>query len=101
MAVSGVKIRLARHRKGMTQRALAQAIGVSERNLVRWENERNSPRAETLADIAKATGQDLAFFIEDEEVSPSPGDPFRGSGGDAAGARALGSGTSDDVKEAA
>jgi transcriptional regulator with XRE-family HTH domain len=68
VTVSGERIRQARVKNGMRQLDLAHEIGVSERNVVRWENNHHAPRADTLAAIAKATGQDLAFFFgEDEE----------------------------------
>lgn len=61
---SGAKIRQARHAVGMTQAALAAAAGTRERNIIRWENGQHAPRFEHVASIAKATGKDIAFFLE-------------------------------------
>lgn len=72
------RIRQARHEAGMSQADLARAVGTSERNIVRWEGAKNSPRFEYVAAIARATGQDVSFFEgdggpdENEEVSGLP-----------------------------
>ena len=80
--VSGVRIREARLTAGMSRTQLAHAIVTSERNIVRWETDRNTPRAEHLAAIAKATGRDMEFFYsEGQEAVAPPGDPFSGSDG--------------------
>jgi transcriptional regulator with XRE-family HTH domain len=61
----------------MTQAALAAAAGTRERNIIRWENDQHAPRVEHIAAIAKATGQDVDFFLasesdeEDEEAALS------------------------------
>lgn len=75
---SGSKIRQARLAAGMTQTALARAINTSERNIVRWETDRNAPRFEHVVAIAQATGQEVGYFTEasaapdddDEESDP-------------------------------
>lgn len=64
----GARIRAARLQAGMTQAALARAIGTTERNIVRWETSKNQPRTQSLVAIARATGVDL------EELLPSDDD---------------------------
>lgn len=54
----------------MTQSQLARVIETSERNIQRWESGQNAPRVEHLVAIAKATGQDTAFFLDDDEPKP-------------------------------
>lgn len=66
---SGLKIKTARHQAGLTQAALARAAGVSERNIVRWENDQHTPRFEHIAAIAAATGKDVSFFLADGDGS--------------------------------
>lgn len=61
--VNGSRIREARLTAGMTQAQLARAIVSTERNIIRWENNQNQPRIESVAAIAKATGRDLDFFL--------------------------------------
>jgi transcriptional regulator with XRE-family HTH domain len=77
--VIGKRIRQARHSAGMTQAALARAAGVSERNIVRWENDKHSPRTEHVVAIAQATGKDESFFLsggdDDSPSSPPPLSP--------------------------
>lgn len=51
--VSGEKIRQARLRAGLSQSQLARQVGVSERNVVRWESGRNQPRPEYVLAIAE------------------------------------------------
>lgn len=65
----GARIRSARFSAGMTQAALARKAGISERNIVRWENEQHAPRAEHVAAIARATGRDTDYFLAEEETS--------------------------------
>lgn len=73
---SGKRLRKARVRKGWTQDQLSRAIGVRERNIIRWENSQNVPRAETVAALAQATGHSIEFFYvatgadeDDEEAA--------------------------------
>lgn len=65
--VSGAKIRAARLSAGMTQAALARAAQVSERNVVRWENDQHTPRMEHIEAIARATNREVSFFFQGEE----------------------------------
>lgn len=65
--ISGKRIRQARLSSGLTQGGLARAVDTSERNIVRWENDKNTPRLKHIAAIAQATGKDITFFIEDEQ----------------------------------
>lgn len=58
----GSRIRSARLAAGFTQAQLARAVQTSERNIVRWENDRNAPRFEHVTAIARATGKDVEFF---------------------------------------
>lgn len=55
----------------MTQAALARKAGISERNIVRWENEQHAPRAEHVAAIARATGRDTDYFLAEEDTAAS------------------------------
>jgi transcriptional regulator with XRE-family HTH domain len=72
--VSGQKIRQARLRAGMTQAALARIVGTSERNIVRWENDRNAPRMEHVAAIARFTNSAIGDLLaSDDEDKDSRG----------------------------
>lgn len=64
--VSGKKIRAARHGAQMTQAQLARAVGTSERNIVRWENDQNAPRVQHVSAIAKATGRSVEQLMESD-----------------------------------
>jgi transcriptional regulator with XRE-family HTH domain len=66
----GARIKSARLRKGLSQEALAEAIGSSRRNVMRWEGGHNEPRLLTIAAIAGVTEQPLEFFAQESDSSP-------------------------------
>lgn len=49
----GTKIRKYRERKGISQRELADLIGVSNSRISNWENGINRPDADILADLCR------------------------------------------------
>ncbi len=68
----GYQIAKARKTKGLSSLQLAMRVGVEETTLLNWENERSSPRANRLAQIAGILGVPLAWLIageEDEDVT--------------------------------
>ena len=68
----GYQIVKARETKGLSSLQLAKRVGVEEATLLNWENERSSPRANRLAQVAGILGVPLAWLIaggEDEDVS--------------------------------
>lgn len=77
------KIKQARLQAGLTQAQLARRAETTEKNIARWENGHNQPRAQHVAAIAAATGHTTDYFFDNEsqEVSPSSGDQFRHEGG--------------------
>lgn len=57
--------------------------GVTRQHLIKLEQAKHRPRAETLTKIAAASGRDIDWFL-DPEVDPSPfPDELDASGGDA------------------
>lgn len=56
------RLALARDRAGLTQSALAEAVGVSRRMIREYETGRQRPTRSTLANIARALRQDELFF---------------------------------------
>ncbi|MDC1287549.1 helix-turn-helix domain-containing protein [Gammaproteobacteria bacterium] len=68
----GCQIAKARETKGLSPLQLSNRVGVEESTLLNWENERSSPRANRLAQIAGVLGVPLAWLIageEDEDVT--------------------------------
>lgn len=59
------KIRQARHDSGMSQRELAEAIGVTKRSISYWETTDRHPDFALLTKIARATGKSLDFFADE------------------------------------
>lgn len=62
---SGERLRQARHSKGWTQAELARHAGIRERQVIRWENEQNTPRIEAVAALARVTDCDFDFFFSE------------------------------------
>lgn len=57
------KIAKARKDKGMTQQALAQAVGLTQGAVAHWESGRREPSLAMLRKIAKALGVQVAELI--------------------------------------
>lgn len=53
-----------RIKRNMTQAQLAEAIGVSQQQLGRWENGGRKPKLDALTKIAQALGVDLMTLIK-------------------------------------
>ncbi|MDQ3990706.1 MAG: helix-turn-helix domain-containing protein [Actinomycetota bacterium] len=56
---AGTMLRQARRRAGLTQRAVAQAVGVPQSTVARIERGVVDPRTETLIRLLRACGEDL------------------------------------------
>lgn len=67
MKSQGERIKKLRKNKGMTQRALAQALGISEQAVSKWEKDISNPSTANLLKIAKIFGVSIAFFYQPEE----------------------------------
>lgn len=50
-----------RHRRGMTQRDLAEAAGFTQSVIARFESKKAVPQLDTLLKVAAALGCDLAI----------------------------------------
>lgn len=70
MRADGAKIKQARQRAGLTQERLSRLVGVTVRNVVRWETGRNQPRTEHLFRIADACNVGVEALLEDERDEP-------------------------------
>lgn len=56
-------IRTARIAAGMTQQQLADALGVAQQSVTRWETGAREPRVSTLRRIAAVLGCDLSALL--------------------------------------
>lgn len=72
MEFNGSRFALARRRRGMTKRAIAERIGVSERTVLAYESNASCPEEETAARISRALQFPVGFFLgpDIEELSP-------------------------------
>lgn len=52
-----------RYENGLSQRALARSLGVSQPRVVELESGKKNPQIETLAKIAATTGIEFAFDV--------------------------------------
>lgn len=64
----GERIKEARKRAGMTQKELAEKLGIPYQGIGQWENNLRKPKLETLRKIAAALSVDVWEFIEDSRV---------------------------------
>ena len=68
-------IRRAREKKGMSQAKLALALGVKENTVWRWENNKSTPNASTIvniADVLDSTPAELLSAKNPEQVQQTP-----------------------------
>lgn len=67
----GKKIQAFRKEKGLTQKELAQKLGVSASMIGQYETDIRRPKLETLEKISAALGVAITDFIDISEISPS------------------------------
>lgn len=60
----GTQLRLARKRKKLTQRALAQAVGAKHNSVSNWESGHSRPDAETIRALCALLEVDPNWFFE-------------------------------------
>ena len=65
----GEKIRRRRWMTGMTQKQLADAVGIKFQQIQKYETGTNRVSASRLFDIAKAMGVEVAYFFEEIETN--------------------------------
>jgi transcriptional regulator with XRE-family HTH domain len=63
MATSGSIIREARLRSGLSQQELGDAAGRDRTQIARWEREVSHPSFETLLEVVRACGFDIAVDL--------------------------------------
>ena len=70
----GQKIKATRKNAGLTQKELAQKMGLSFQSIAQWENDLRKPKIETLKKIADALECPIDTFTTDDfdEEIPSP-----------------------------
>lgn len=73
----GQNIKKARKKAGMTQKELAQKLGLSFQSIAQWENDLRNPKVETLRKIANALECDPAELDSSLASSMSVGDNIR------------------------
>lgn len=73
----GQNIKNARKRAGLTQKELAQKLGLSFQSIAQWENDLRNPKIETLRKIAKALECTPAELDNSLAASMSVGDNIR------------------------
>src|SRR5260370_36973530 len=63
---SGLALRRARGRAGLTPRELAERVGVSEAVIYQWQGGHRAPRVDRLGRLAQALGLSPAALIRPE-----------------------------------
>jgi Zn-dependent peptidase ImmA (M78 family)/DNA-binding XRE family transcriptional regulator len=73
------RLSLARHRRGFTKKSLAEAIGVDQKTIIRYENGLVVPPEHTLERLSLVLGFPAAFLNGPDFDEPTPeGTSFRG-----------------------
>lgn len=66
----GERLRAARKRAGLDQKAVAQAAGVHEKTVSRWENDAQVPDSEAAAKVAELLGTDMVWLLTGKLAGP-------------------------------
>ncbi len=64
----GTQLRQARKRRRLTQKALADAIGVKHNSVSNWESDRNRPDPETIRQLCEVLEVDSNWFFETDPL---------------------------------
>lgn len=67
MNTLGDRMRILRSGRGLTQQAVAEALGVSRSAVAMWEKNEREPNLETLAALAKLLNVPMTALVEREE----------------------------------
>lgn len=67
--MNGEKIKALRLRAGLTQEALAAALGMSQQAVASWESGERSPRASDIPRLADALGCAIGELFGEEETA--------------------------------
>ncbi len=67
MRTQGERIKKLRKSKGVTQRELAERLGISEQAISKWEKNLSNPSTKNLLQIAKIFGVSITYFYQSEE----------------------------------
>lgn len=70
----GERIRRLRKKAGLTQEQLAEAVGVHENSVSRWENNELTPKTFKIKALAKALGVSEADLLNDSLREQKPGE---------------------------
>lgn len=70
---SGDRLRVARQRRALTKKSLAEKIGVTPRAITGWESDEYLPEPENLQAIAHTTGFPASFFELDDTAKTLTG----------------------------
>ena len=68
MRTQGERIKKLRKSKGVTQKELANRLGISEQAISKWEKNLSNPSMKNLLQIAKIFGVSITYFYQDEET---------------------------------
>jgi len=72
--IIGERVRLARKRMKFSQTTLGNAVGVTYQQIQKYENGSDRIGAARLFDVARATGQPITFFFDDDTAHDNRSD---------------------------
>lgn len=79
------RIKLLRQERGLSQRALAEQLGISQQAINKYENHNIEPDIATLRQIANVFGVSIDYLVEQTDerqpvlLLPEDGNPLSGS----------------------
>jgi transcriptional regulator with XRE-family HTH domain len=79
VAVGG-RIRARRTALGISQTALAKALGLTFQQVQKYEKGANRVSASTLVRVARELGVSVAFLVGEEALAPAPAEAARAAG---------------------
>lgn len=68
----GENLRLARNRKGLSQKSLADAVFVSQQAVWKWESNRATPGPEMIVSLAKVLDVSASDLLGDDSIKKGP-----------------------------
>ena len=75
----GQKLTSLRKAKKLSQKAVAEALGISSRTYLRWEKDENKPSKDALKKLSDLYGEELSAYVDGKNVEEPDSVKAKGS----------------------
>ena len=75
----GQKLTSLRKAKKLSQKAVAEALGISSRTYLRWEKDENKPSKDALKKLSDLYGEELSAYVDGKNVEEPDSVTAKGS----------------------